>query len=155
MPKMTINRFLQEEHIKQALWVRYDKTPEDRALAKKVTNAMDDGVKQKHLSIKRHREYGHNRDFILEEFKTQKERNFAHRHLLGDFCLDIVREVIAKLGLQCSENLIEPPYYEKLQDDKWGWDVNKLAIDQLIQNCFEAFTASLKKENRLQLESKR
>jgi len=155
MIKITINRFLQAEHIRQALWGCYDKTLQDKVLAKRVTNAMDDGIRKMHLSVRRHREYGHNKDFIEKKFKTRKARNFAHTHLLGDFYLDIVREVIAKLSLQCSKNLIEPPYYEKVEDGKWGWDVNKLAIDRLIQNCFETFRASLKKGNRLQLQSKR
>lgn len=154
MAKITINRFLRKEHIKQALWRCDDKTPQDKELAKKVTSDMDAGVKKRHLSIKRHREYGHNREFILKKFKTQKTRNFAHTHLLGDFYLDIVREVIAKLRSQCSKGTIEPPYYEKLQNGKWGWDVNELAVEQLTQNCFKAFRTALKNENRLQLEPK-
>lgn len=92
---------------------------------KNVHNKMD----RKRGGGKLHREYGHTKEFVLQNFKG-KERDAAYIHLLGDFVLDKFHKVLMVTLSEIKTNKIEPPYfYRNPKNKKWLWDVNEKEVE--------------------------
>jgi hypothetical protein len=112
-----------------------------------VNTTMDRGAKK---GSKSHREYGHNREFIQKKYKIHKNKCVAaYAHLLGDFFQDILRTIVANVGEEFKNGKIKGPFYEKFKDGKWGWDIKKEAIEELIKKSSEAFIQALNSKNRI------
>ena len=138
-----IDRFNAIEHI------RHFKLVYGKVLGEKlrdVTTIMDNGRKK---WSKSHREYGHNRKFILKKFTTKEKKICAYVHLLGDFLQETLRKIIVDVAEEFKKGKIKGPFYEKFKDGKWGWDIKKNAIEKLIKDTSSTFKQTLKSKNRI------
>jgi hypothetical protein len=141
--ELIVDRFEGREH------VRHFKLVYGKAIGEKlrdVTTIMDKGRKK---WSKSHREYGHNHRFIVKRFKTKEKKICAYVHLLGDFFQEVLRFVIADVGEEFKKGKIKGPFYEQFKDGKWGWDIKKSAIENLIRESSKAFKQTLRDENRI------
>jgi hypothetical protein len=141
--ELSIDRFTGTEHIRH-FKLLYGKPLGEKL--KDVTKIMDNGRKKWSRS---HREYGHNRKFILKKFTTEEKKICAYVHLLGDFLQEILRNIIVEVAGEFQKGSIEPPFYELFEDGKWGWDIKKNAIEKLIKESSRTFIQALKNKNRI------
>ena len=93
-----------------------------------------------------HRRYGHNRNFVESQF-SEEEKFAAYLHLLGDYTLHILPEVLGASLDAIRNGEIEPPYFEDCESG-WGWDVDdsikKRIQDQWSSSLVQALKAPRK-----------
>lgn len=97
---------------------------------------------------KKHRKYGHNEKFIKQKFKG-RNKSAANIHLLGDFALDILPDVLDYVLKNIKKNKIKLPCYLPFENNQSSWDVTENAIREMTKKWGKVFINTLKiKKNR-------
>jgi hypothetical protein len=76
-----------------------------------------------------------------------EEKLAAFMHLLGDYALDIMPEVLGLVLGRIRKGELEPPYYVETRNGA-GWDLDAATINTLRKEWSQALVRTLKSARR-------